>query len=75
MPRYMGHTFASICRLWVIVQEILAVSLSAREGPMHERIPLAFAESKYQKMLVLADTLEETIALEDHSQPHILIFQ
>lgn len=49
--------------------------MSAGEGPIHERVSFAFAESRYQKILALTDTLGESMALEQHSLPHVLIFQ
>jgi len=51
----MGRVFPALCTLCVLAQEIAAVYFIDQEK--YPRVSLAFAESKYQKLLNWAATL------------------
>jgi len=70
----MGHTFTSLCKLWTILQEILAVYAVHDGRPLHERVPLAFAESKFQRLLSWADALVLDMARAPQRPGHVLVF-
>ncbi|WJG36995.1 uncharacterized protein FOBCDRAFT_244378 [Fusarium oxysporum Fo47] len=55
---FRGNTFSSACRLWMIAQEVLGVYNFAK-ALISERVPLSFAELKYQKLLVWVDGLDD----------------
>ncbi|KAK8093112.1 uncharacterized protein PG998_014513 [Apiospora kogelbergensis] len=55
LPPWMGRAFPALCTLCVLAQEIAAVYFIDREK--HPQVSLAFAESKYQKLLEWAATL------------------
>jgi hypothetical protein len=76
LPMYMGATFTSLCRLWVIVQEVLVVYFDTSDEPLQKRAFLSFAEEKYQRLLTWASTLTETMSANVDTNPgHVLIFQ
>jgi hypothetical protein len=71
----MGRTMSSLCRLWVLAQEVAVFYFGSDKRPVYEKIPLAFAEAKYQKLLAWADTIAEGMIQREHSAGHVLIFQ
>lgn len=71
----MGHTFGAICRLWTIVQEVLALYNISSNVSLPGRVPLSFAEEKYQKLLDWADTLTRDLARNKFGLGHVYIFQ
>jgi len=75
LPGYMGQTFTTMCRFWAIVQEITVAFFGPDGKPISGRVPLAFAEAKYQKLLAWADTMGEGMALGEHSPAHVIISQ
>jgi hypothetical protein len=75
LPDYMGGTFLVMCELWSIVQQVLAMYNAPRDGSLAEKVPLAFAEEKYQKLLSWADSLARELERKSHSLLHVLIFQ
>jgi hypothetical protein len=75
LPSYMGQTFPSLGRIWVILQEIDTVYTLKDMTPLVDRVPLAFAESKYKKLLSWADTLGPEMHRSDHSPSHVYFFQ
>lgn len=42
---------------------------------LSQRVPLAFAEAKYQRLLAWTDTLAMGMARGEYSPAHVLIFQ
>jgi hypothetical protein len=74
-PPYLGTTFASMCRLWTILQEVLGVYSYPSSMPMSARVPPAFAEGKYQKLLVLASSLSRGMSRTDSCSFDVMIFQ
>lgn len=71
----MGHTFQASCRFWHIIQEVLVVSSSSSNEILQNRVTLAFVESRYQKLLDLADRLEPDLARGENTMAHALVFQ
>lgn len=74
-PLYLGPTFPKFCRLWMIAQEVLSVYSYSSSTPVSERVPLAFAESKYQKLLVGASTLQRDLQRTKGCTPDVMMFQ
>jgi hypothetical protein len=75
LPPYMGQTFPTMCKFWVLIQGIMAVYRTNATGPSRKTIPLAFAESKYQELLSWADTLKEGMSRGRLGHGHEFIFQ
>lgn len=75
LPVYMGQTFQTFSNLWVIIQEINTKYTLAEETPIANRVPLSYAESKYQKLLDWSDSLLPDMLTGEHSPPHVLFFQ
>ena len=71
----MGRTFTALCEFWKIAREVASVFFVNGAPPLKDRVPLAFAESKYQKLLDLADQLAPEMARGDHNADHVLLFQ
>ena len=71
----MGQTLPSLSKLSTILQDIHALYLARDAVPLMERVPLAFAESKYQRLLSWADTLPTELTLRDHSPAHVYFLQ
>lgn len=66
--------FSNVCRLWMIVQEVLGV-YNFSKAPISERVPLSFAEAKYQKLLVWIDGLDDSMARVEDCPYEVMIFQ
>ena len=75
LPIYMGQTFPTLSKLWVIIQEIESVYTLTDSTPLVDRVSLAFAESKYQKLLAWADTILPQMLRGEHNSSHTLFFQ
>ncbi|KAF4437586.1 Conidial development fluffy [Fusarium acutatum] len=78
IPDYAGKTFQALCELWTIMQEVIAVYF-AHQGDATAasmRIPLAFVEAKYQKILTFTDSLPpEMSSIDPGDMPdHVLAF-
>lgn len=70
--KYMGHTFASLCEFWQILQPAIEIYvLGDQRRSLSERLPANAAERIYQQLLCFADT-HLTLANGDGSQrrPH-----
>ncbi|KAK8106630.1 nitrate assimilation regulatory protein nirA [Apiospora kogelbergensis] len=63
----MGRAFSALCTLCVLAQEIAAVYFSDREKP--SQVSLAFAESKYSKLLELEATLGSELLRREKDTP------
>ncbi|OAQ65032.1 nitrate assimilation regulatory protein nirA [Pochonia chlamydosporia 170] len=74
LPAYTGQTFPTMCRFWEIFQEIAVVYLGLHDRPLSQRVPLAFAEAKYQKLLTWADTMLEGATRGHYTPAHVSIF-
>ncbi|KAJ4123214.1 hypothetical protein NW768_009743 [Fusarium equiseti] len=74
IPDYAGQTFQALCELWTIMQEYVAVYFAQQDGTM--RIPLAFVEAKYQKILSLTDSLPKEMSSTDprNMPDHVIAF-
>ena len=68
----MGQTFAAFSAFWTIAREIIPW-YRPNSGP--QVVPLAFALSKYQKLLTWADSLSQSMARGEHSPAHVVVFQ
>lgn len=76
LPDWMGCAFSSLCKLLVLAQEIAAVYFVNRQKPLVEQVSLAFAESKYTKLLEWAATLRPELKRREHNSPiSTLLFQ
>ncbi|KAG5971061.1 hypothetical protein E4U55_001322 [Claviceps digitariae] len=72
----MGRTFQTLCGFWTLMQEVFAVYNNRLDPrPLRERVSLAFAEAKYQKLLAWSDSVESSVSRGEHSSGHVLIFQ
>ncbi|KAM5385606.1 hypothetical protein ACJZ2D_000805 [Fusarium nematophilum] len=72
-PWYAGKTFTAVCSFWPIMQEVRAVYFVQRLSfaASTARPPLAFAESKFQKLLRLCRLLESRrVARRIQRRPH-----
>ncbi|KAK7952546.1 uncharacterized protein PG986_008274 [Apiospora aurea] len=74
LPSYAGYIFGPLCKLWTIVQEVAAVYIVKSGTLVADRIPMSFAESKYQKLLAWSDTLASTYAYGRQSPANLLLF-
>ncbi|KAM0413777.1 hypothetical protein ACHAPD_007018 [Fusarium lateritium] len=74
IPDYTGKTFQALCELWTIMQEVVAVYFAQQGATM--RIPLAFVEAKYQKILSFTDSLPPEMSSIDpgNMSDHVLAF-
>jgi hypothetical protein len=75
LPTYMGHTFQTLSKLWVIIQEIHTLYILTDNTSLENRVPLSFAESKYQSLLAWSDTLLPNMINDENSSVHVLFFQ
>lgn len=57
-------SFPFFCDFWCIAHEIAAVFYASQE-PVSKTVPLAFAESKYQRLLQWAERLPSHLARSD----------
>lgn len=57
LPDYVGPLFPTYCRFSSIMQEVAVVYFARVETPLLSRVSVAFAESKYQKLLNWSDSL------------------
>ncbi|KAK8048478.1 hypothetical protein PG994_010208 [Apiospora phragmitis] len=74
LPSYVGYMFGPLCKLWTIVQEVAVVYIVKSDTPVADRVPMSFAESKYQKLLAWSDTLASTYAYGHQSPANHLHF-
>ncbi|KAF5024181.1 hypothetical protein F66182_3745 [Fusarium sp. NRRL 66182] len=78
IPDYAGKTFQTLCELWTIMQEVVAVYFPERgdEDAASIRIPLAFVQGKYQKLLAFTDSLppEMSSTNQEYMPDHVLAF-
>lgn len=56
------------------MQEVSAVYNCREDTLLTRRISIAFAESKYQKLLDWSDSLGHVVADWEHDSSHILLF-
>jgi hypothetical protein len=75
LPLYMGQIFPTLCKLWVLIQEIESVYDLTNSIPLVDRVSLAFAESRYQMLLSWADTILPQMLLKQHNSTLVLFFQ
>ncbi|KAH7183383.1 uncharacterized protein B0J16DRAFT_373851 [Fusarium flagelliforme] len=68
----IGKSFGALSRLWIVVQEVAAV-YSLYRPASEGALPLSFVESRYQKLLRWADTLDEDLVRGEHISNQILI--
>lgn len=74
----MGRTFPALCQFWTIVQEIIVVfdpATTRTTTTNKDHVPLAFVESRYQKMLHWMDTLVSDMMQENNKAAHVTFFQ
>ena len=76
LPRHTAETFPLMCQLMIITQDVAAVYGSCEANLIPDRVPLAFLESKYQKMLACMDTLpiiQDDFARGADATLHVLV--
>ncbi|KAG7421801.1 hypothetical protein Forpe1208_v000184 [Fusarium oxysporum f. sp. rapae] len=74
LPEYMGSSFTKLCEFFTVIQEVAVVYSIADGTPIVDRVPIAFAEAKYQKILAWADSLGKDMAWDQNSQEHVMLF-
>ncbi|KAF9775291.1 hypothetical protein IL306_006615 [Fusarium sp. DS 682] len=74
LPEYMGSSFTKLCEFFTVIQEIAVVYSIRDETPIVDRVPIAFAEAKYQKILAWADYLGKDMAWDQNSDEHVMLF-
>nr|RBQ87323.1 hypothetical protein FVER53263_00157 [Fusarium verticillioides] len=74
LPEYMGSSFTKLCEYFTVIQEVAVVYSLADGKPVVDRVPIAFAEAKYQKILAWADSLGKGMAWDQNSQEHVMLF-
>ena len=77
LPAYMGGTFTLLCEFWLIVQEFALYYYANSEFgvSLQDRIPLAVAETIYQKLLRWADTALISVVDGEIEPHHLAILQ
>ena len=75
LPHYMGMTFTAMCEFWKIAQEIISVYFGSTDSAPLGRVPLAFAESRYQKLLEWTDKLHENMQHRKGCELHLIMVQ
>ncbi|KAF5628904.1 conidial development fluffy [Fusarium sp. NRRL 52700] len=74
LPAYMGSSFTKLCELFTVIQEVAVVYSIVDRTPVVDRVPIAFAEAKYQKLLSWADSLGKDMVWNQNSQEHLMLF-
>ncbi|KAJ6782477.1 hypothetical protein PWT90_07883 [Aphanocladium album] len=74
VPVYMGQTFQTLSKLWVIIQEINGLYNLADKTPIAERISLSYAEGQFQGLLGWSHSLLPSMCQGEHSPSHVLFF-
>lgn len=75
LPEYMGKSFTKLCEFFSLVEEVAVVYSANDRVPIFDRVPIAFAEAKYQKMLAWADSMDKDMAWNKDSHEHVFLFQ
>lgn len=75
LPRHATKSFAKLCELFIIIQEVAVVYKMPGTGPVAERVPLMFVEAKYQKLLAWLDTLGRDWIWNESSPYYHIFFQ
>jgi hypothetical protein len=73
LPPYKGQIFPRLTALILIMHQVSLMYDADSDKQLSERIPLAFAEAKYRKLLAWADGLEDEMALGEYTPRHVLI--
>jgi hypothetical protein len=71
----MGSTFTHLCRLSRTGHEVANLYFAASGVPVADRVPLSFAEAKYQKLLHWANSLESEMSRGQGNPNHVILFQ
>ena len=75
LPEYMGRTFPAMCGFWAITSEWTSRYYLPVPEPVIGRVPWAFAEATFQKLLGWADRLHYKVARGDQAPHHSTILQ
>lgn len=75
MPAYMGQTFPAMCEFWVLTSKWTSVYYMPGGQPVLGRVPFAFANGIFQKLLAWSDNLHILLARGDQSSHHSVILQ
>lgn len=71
-PDSKVQVFPSLCSLWTVASEVV---FFYRTSTGQNQVPLAFALSKYYKLLCLADNLTDSMVRRQNSTAQTLVFQ
>jgi hypothetical protein len=74
VPSHTSSTFPFFCRFWCIAHEISSVFYSS-PGPIHEHVPLAFAESKLRSLVEWAESLPIEVARSERMAHNVAEMQ
>ena len=66
------RTFSTFCSFWTIVSEVLFIYRNT-EAPQANS--LAFAESKFYKLLSWAENLHVSMVRGEHNPAHVVVLQ
>ena len=75
LPSYMGATFTLLCKFWSLGYEIVEKYYSDLQTPITTRIPLRFAETMYQNLLVWTRLLPHSIFSGKPQFHHVAVLQ
>ncbi|KAF4340440.1 conidial development fluffy [Fusarium beomiforme] len=73
VPRHSSPYFHTQCRLWVIALEVVSVYKQPSNVPISERVPIAFVEAKYRRLVACMDELGENGVRGGDYPAHVLI--
>jgi hypothetical protein len=74
VPAYMGQTFQTLSKLWVMIQEINMLYVLTDKKPLSQRVSLSYAEAKYQSLLHWSDSLASGMLQSNQCESHVLFF-
>ncbi|KAI0122990.1 hypothetical protein BJ170DRAFT_120071 [Xylariales sp. AK1849] len=72
IPPEEGRTFMTFCTFWTIVCQVLLVY---RVTDQPQKVSLSFAYFQYNKLLLLADGLGDSMRRSNDRPSHVFIFQ
>lgn len=74
-PPYVGQTFALMCKLWTISQEVLVSISDYKSSSVPADKLVRVMEVEYQKLLSLADSGGRSLSRTSDSPIHVMLFQ
>lgn len=68
LTTYMGRTFTAYCRVWIIMSEVTHYYYSDKAMSPSDRMPLAFAYERYQRLVKWVGDFPAAMARGNHTQ-------